>query len=176
MKRLLISPMALAALGLVAGMPLWAPNGWGNGGKLQLSKVKAGPYLVSAWTQPTTPRVGWLDISVAVMEPDTERAISGVAVRLTGERLDSEDTVPAVTLQQGAGWFPDLYHAEVVVPAAGQWRFTLALQGPAGTGEAAFELDVQPPRPLLWSLLPGVLIGLALLWWLVRPVRKSGSK
>lgn len=174
MNRFIVSPAALAALGLVALMAFWAPGTWGNGGKLQLSKVEAGPYLVSVWTQPNTPRVGRLDVSVAVMEPATKRAISGVTVRLKSERLDGADTLPAVTLRQGAGWFPDLYHADLVVPAAGPWRFTLAVEGPAGTGEAGFELEVYPPRPLVWSLVPGVLIGLALLWWLARPLGKSG--
>jgi len=42
-----------------------------NGGTLRLGHVTAGPYHVSAWTQPQPPRVGRLDLSVAVMFPDS---------------------------------------------------------------------------------------------------------
>lgn len=139
-----------------------------NGGTVRLAKIPAGPYLVSAWTQPDPPRVGRLDLSVAVMRPQTEAPVLDATVQVRAERADGSGTPVTVALARGGGGNPLYAHAVLGVPAAGRWRMTVGVEGPSGTGAAAFELDVAPPRPLVWVLLPGMLIGLGLMWWIVR--------
>jgi len=164
---------AVALAVLVTMVLCSAPDGWGNGGKLRLSKAEAGPYVVSVWTRPTPARVGPLDVSVAVMDPATERPITDVRVALRGERLDGGEAVARTAAEAGRNRFG--FHGDLGIPVAGRWRFTVAVEGPGGRGETAFELDVRPPRPLIWSLLPGILVALALFGWLLTRSAKTGG-
>lgn len=143
-------------------------------GTVRLSKVAAGPYLLSAWTQPNPPRVGRLDVSVAVMQPKTEKPVFGAAVHLSAESTARSGTPLVASLERRADGNPFYYHGIPELPAAGPWRITVAVQGPAGAGQAVFDLDVSPPRPLAWSLAPGAVVAGGLLWWLLARTRSRG--
>ena len=54
---------------------LGSANAEANGGALRLARAPLGPYVVSVWTQPDPPRVGTIDVSVAVMAPGTGEAV-----------------------------------------------------------------------------------------------------
>jgi hypothetical protein len=139
-----------------------------HGGRVQLAKAPAGPYLVSVWTLPDPPRVGSLDVSLAVMEPRTERALLDATARLTATPRGGPAGVLAHALERGAGGNPILYHALLDVPAAGPWQVTITVDGPAGSGQVGFDLAVERAPSILWSVAPGVAVGLALLaWWLM---------
>ena len=69
------SAATVALAGLVAlAIVVPASETGAHGGRVQLAKVPAGPYLVSVWTLPDPPRAGSLDVSLAVMEPRTEQS------------------------------------------------------------------------------------------------------
>lgn len=119
-----------------------------DGGVLRLASARAGPYLVSAWTQPDPPKVGgWIDVSVAVMRPDTRAPVLDAEVPLSAQAGGAE-TIARVKLERGTAGNLLLYHGELEVPVSGQWRLTLAIQGSEGHGWTAFDLEVLSPRPL----------------------------
>lgn len=160
--------VGVLAVSLAVGVPA-APNG----GTVRVAKAPAGPYLVSAWSQPEPPRVGRLDVSVAVMRPVTEDALLDARVTATAEAADGKAGARAMALVPGGGGNPLYYHALFEMPAPGRWRVTLAVEGPAGAGRAAFDLDVQPARSPVWTLVPAFLLGLGGLWWVVRWWRRQ---
>ncbi len=144
-----------------------------NGGTLRLSRAVAGPYLVSAWTQPDPPRVGAVDLSVAVMSPATGEAILEAEARAAAEPAGSTGAAVSTTLARGAGGNLLLHHGILDVPAVGAWRVAVQVIGPAGPGEVAFTLDVGPPLPVTVSVVIGIAV-LAfggLVWW-VRTKRR----
>lgn len=152
----------------------FAARVYANGGTLRLNKAVAGPYLVSAWSQPDPPRVGGIDVSVAVMQPLTGEAVLDAWAHLRAESIEGGRIARAV-LERGGRGNRLLHHGELVIPSAGRWRFTVTAAGPKGRGQAAFELDVQPPATLARSLLmPVVVVLAAALGWLwVRAKRRQ---
>jgi hypothetical protein len=58
-------------------------HAFANGGTPRLNKTTAGPHLVSVWTAPDPPRVGRLDVSVAVMRPSTGEPALDAAARVS---------------------------------------------------------------------------------------------
>lgn len=168
---------ALALVGLVAlALAALARDTGANGGRVQLAKAPAGPYLVSVWTLPDPPRVGSLDVSLAVMEPRTERALLDATARLTATSHGGGASL-ARALERGASGNPILYHALLELPAAGPWQVTISVDGPAGSGQVDFDLAVERAPSILWSVAPGATVGLALVaWWLMagrRPRSRS---
>jgi len=156
----------VVALGLVSvvGLPSVANA---NGGTLRLSRVTAGPYLVSAWTRPDPPRVGRLDLSVAVMTPDSGQAVLGAEVRANAALTARREVTTSTQLERGGGGNLLLYHGNVELPAAGAWRVLIEAGGPDGSGIAAFELDVRPALPIAGPIAIGVVALSAggALWW-----------
>jgi len=164
-RRILVA----VAIGVLSGPAVVL----GNGGTLRLAKVPAGPHLLSAWTQPDPPRVGRLDVGVAVMRPPEGEAILDAEVQIRAARIDGgagTATSPAI---QGAGGNLLLYHAALELPAAGRWRVTVLARSPLGNGQAAFDLAVQGPSPLPWLLgVLAVAIAVGWLLWRLRPRRR----
>ena len=153
------------------------PTAWANGGTPQLTAVRAGPYLVSAWTQPDSPRAGALDISVAVMRPESKRPVLDAEVHLTAARIEGEGSPLAGVAIRGAGANKLLYHANLELPGEGRWRVSVLVTGLLGTGSAAFTLDVEPPTRVNWPRTGGLLIlVVAGLMWGMLHLRRSRLK
>lgn len=165
-----MSRAGLAVLALV-GLAAGATAALAHGGTLQLVKAAAGPYLVSVWTRPDPPRTGQLHVSVVVMRPGTEDAVLDARVELRA-RPPGDGPAPAVSLARGAHDNPLLHEGDVELHSTGLWRVTLAVSGPAGAGEAAFDLDVRPPRSVLWSLAPAGAAVVAILGWFLARTRR----
>lgn len=133
----------LAGLVLVVGASSLS-RGHANGGALRLSKAQAGPYLVSAWTQPDPPRVGRLHVSIAVMRSPTAEPVLDVEVGLRATAVEAEEATSATSLERGAGGNLLLYHGELEIPTAGPRRVTVMVNGPAGRGQATYEVVALP--------------------------------
>jgi hypothetical protein len=174
-----VSPAVLVLLALIptVSQPALVEA---NGGTLRLDTVRAGPYLVSLWTQPTPPRVGILDVSLAVVQSPSNEAVLDATACLTAESLDRRSTATA-TLIPGGGRNPLLHHGNLGLPSAGGWRLTVRVEGQAGVGQAGLELEVQPAASLDWRLLGAalVLVVVAAWWTMVRArpasIEEAGS-
>ncbi len=159
-----VLPATLAAMLVLAGA-LGAPERVGaNGGTLRVARAAVGSYLVSVWTQPDPPRVGRLDVSVAVMRPQDETAVldaaPSVAARVAGDPTSSVEALAA----RGGGGNPLLYHAELELSRPGRWRVTVTVPGP---GAVSFEIDAVQSRSLGPLLLAAVTAAF-LAWMLAR--------
>jgi hypothetical protein len=153
-------PPGIAAAALLAALVAPAngrPVGAGHGGTLQLAAVPAGPYAVSVWTHPSPARPGPGQVDVAVMRPGG-MPVPDVAVRVRleapGGRARTE-----VAARRDADPLGVRYRAVVDLPAAGEWRVTVAIDGPAGAGTAAFPLAVEPGGWGWWPAWGAAVVG-----------------
>jgi hypothetical protein len=143
-----------------------ASDATANGGRLQLARARAGPYVVSVWTQPAPARVGRIDVSVAVMQPSTGEPVLDAAVRLLAESLRHKGLAAGAELRRGGGGNLLLYHGEVETSEPGRWRLTIEVEGPSGRGQTALELEVLHPKPTAWWLLGAMsAVAAAILGW-----------
>lgn len=131
-----------------------------GGGTAQLTNEDIGPYWISVWTSPEPVREGTLHVTVSVAEPgeEGERQAGPPVLDATVDLLliPPEGTMDAVsaeaTTEQSANKL--FYEADMQLPAAGEWRAQIDVQGEEGSGQAAFDLAVQPAQNSS-LLLPG---------------------
>jgi hypothetical protein len=147
-----------------------------GGGTPQLNNAEAGPYLVSVWTEPDPIRVGEFHVTVAVLEPP-EPSPSGredgnlvldatVQVDVKPINQAGQTLVAYATRENAVNKL--LYEADLELPSEGQWRVDIQVEGPAGIGNAGFDIEAAAPRSVInasgW--LPGPVwagLGLVLL-------------
>lgn len=157
----------------VGALPLLA-----NGGTLRLASVPMGEYRVSVFTDPTPVRPDSLDVSVLVLEEDREGVAADVEVQVRAEALEGEPDSREVTATREQADDPRYRAAKFALGRPGPWRITIAVAGPRGRGEAAFEVTAREPgllgHPLLLTLLALLPLGL-LGWWLLRDEPAAGS-
>lgn len=137
-----------------------------------IARASAGPYVVSAWTRPDPPRVGALHVTVAVMRPEDGAPVLDAKVRLTAKSMDREGTPASASATAGGGGNRLLHDVDLDLPGEGRWRISLLVEGPAGSGSVAFDVQVEAPWQLTW-LLVGTLGGAALVWMAWRGFRRG---
>ena len=151
-----------------------------GGGVPQLINAEAGPYWVSVWTQPNLIRVGDFHVTVAISEAPKP----GASTREAGDLvLDATVLVQAQPVSQvGETLIAHatrdnavnklFYEADLTLPADGQWQVDIQVNGAAGAGNAAFEIEALPPSAFntlvgfgwpLWAFLGLVLLVAG--WW-----------
>jgi hypothetical protein len=139
-----------------------------GGGAPQLTNATAGPYRVSVWTEPDPARVGELHVNTR----DGGDLVLDAAVLVQVEPVgwSGETLIAAATRDNAVNKL--FYEADFDLPAEGDWRVEVQVDGPAGAGSTAFDVDALPPSTLNnlfglgWPLWAG--LGLALLatgWW-----------
>jgi hypothetical protein len=138
-----------------------------NGGTLRVARATVGPYLVSVWTQPDPPRVGRLDVSVAVMRPEDGTAVLGAAPSVSAQALGDQAAPVTERAVLGGGGTPLLYHAELELSRPGRWRVTVIVPPAPEPGGASFEIDAVPSGSLA-PLVIGVVTAGLLAWMLAR--------
>ncbi|MBI3456643.1 MAG: hypothetical protein HY002_12775 [Candidatus Rokubacteria bacterium] len=75
-------------------------------------------------------------------------------------------------LEPEPGAEPGHYDGLLRIPEPGPWRVTVAITGPAGAGEAAFEVEVQEPAGVDWRVLAAALpLVIPAVWWSLRHQR-----
>src|SRR5512133_2858159 len=85
-----VRPVQLAGVVVVAVtmIALTAAPVLANGGTVQLSNVRAGPYLVSVFTNPNPIRVGSVDVSVLVQQPGIPDVVEDAFVMVKVDPVD----------------------------------------------------------------------------------------
>ena len=168
MKRapILISTIVAALLMLMA-----ADRVWGHGGGApQLTNEPAGPYTISAWTNPDPPAVGDLHLTIGVGLAATGEALAEPEVVVTAFPPDGSDPTRTIATHEGA-LTPYFYETDLALSAAGSWRVEIDVEGKEGKGNAAFTLEVREAAPnyLLWGGIGlAAVVALWLGWTLIR--------
>jgi hypothetical protein len=162
MKRLFIGKAALFLIG--AGATLLSLSHAGSVspinahglGNRQLEQVEAGPYLISAWSDPETLKVGEeLHITVSVQDKNEEFVLDAdVQVRANLETDFNQQASARATHENAVQKM--FYEAELKLRQAGRWQITLTIEAEPGIGEATFSLPVESGNagddeaPWLW--------------------------
>lgn len=159
--------LALMAAGLVAGLRAHGI------GKPQLLNEPAGPYLLSAWTDPDPLRADEAHVVVGVTDPDTrEPIVTGVRVMVTMTSLVDPSTV--LTEVAGTDNVNQLLYAAEFNDQVteGRWRVDLAVSGEKGSGQSpSFEVDINPARGfnMLWLGVGGLAV--IVVGWVITSMR-----
>ena len=154
--------LGLLILGMLLPFALPAQTAQAHGGGTpRLTNQAIGPYRLYAWTEPEPLRVGDAHVTIAVTQPagadaqpgQIETPVSGASVLVTFTPLDGSGPAieaPAVT-QQALG---DVYYeTDTVLPSEGDWRISIAVEGPDGGGQGDFAVAVEAARQLNWTLI-----------------------
>lgn len=160
-----------------------------GGGTPQLAIVEAGPYRVSAWTQPDPVRVGQLHVTVAVFEAPAPGAREGetgplvldAQVQVKLEPLDHAGETLTAQATRSNALNKLFYETDLELPSQGQWHAVIDVQGPAGAGSADFQIQALPPSrfgslgTFVWAVLGGLGLLLAVVVWWSRSGRTQGQ-
>ena len=152
-----------AALLLMGAWPAWGHHG----GEVRLME-KAGPFLITVFSDPTPLRVGPVDLSVLVQDGDSGRPIldAEVTVRLQERGAGGPSILSQATRQNATNKL--LYAALVDLPASGLWELQVTAQRQAQAADVACMVTVGPPRsvPRSWwqyaAILSAMIVGVAL--------------
>ena len=184
-------PARAAALALLL-MLLLAPRVAANGGTIQLSDEPAGPYQVTVLTSPSPIMAGRVDVSVAVLDPSLlltdpqqDDLVHDAQVQITAKRTGDAGAGTSYPATHDQATNKLLYAANVAVPDAGQWQFTVQVTAAHGQGSAAFTATVEPvpgsgdPAVVVFLGLPVVVAALVFGgMWLRRrraPLERAGD-
>ena len=149
--------MALTALASAA------PAQAHGGGTPQLVQAPSGPYQLYTWTNPDPPRAGIVHVTVALVDPATQQPVLNADVQIVATPDEGNQPVSAPATHENAV-IKTYYEADLDLPAAGPWQFTVAHSDAAGSGSAGFTLDVQPAarnwRPIaIGAVLAVIAVG-----------------
>ncbi len=165
-RRSILGLAAALVLGLLMADGLLA-----NGGTLRLANIEMGAYRVSVFTDPTPVRPDTLDVSVLVLRGEDGSLASDVSVRVRSDPVGFDAPTRELAATREAADDPRYHAAKFALETPGTWRITVAVEGPEGSGEEAFELRARewgvlanPFFVIFISLLPLALLG----WWLLR--------
>jgi hypothetical protein len=140
-----------------------APASAHGGGVPQLVQTPSGPYQLYAWTNPNPARAGVVHVTVALAEPASQKPVLNADVQIMAAPGDGGQPVSVPATHENAV-IKTYYEADLDLPAAGTWQFTVSHSDAAGSGSASFELDVQPAafnwRPIaIGAVLAVIAIG-----------------
>ncbi len=161
-----------------------------GGGTPQLVNAQAGPYWVSVWTDPDPIRMGDFHVTVAVSEapePEASTREAGdlvldatVLVRAEPVSQNGETLVAPATRDNAVNKL--FYEADLTLPAKGQWRVDVQVNGAAGAGNAGFDIEASSPSNfntllgLGWPLWAGLGLVLVTGGWWVQMSRRQESE
>jgi cytochrome c oxidase assembly factor CtaG len=127
---------------------------WGHhGGEVRLME-KAGPFVITVFSDPTPLRVGPVDLSVLVQNGDSGRPIldAEVTVRLQQHGGGGPAIITEATRQNATNKL--LYAAAVDLPASGLWELQVTAQHQAQAADVACMVTAVPPRSMPYSWWP----------------------
>lgn len=133
----------LAAMITLAILAHAAPASAHGGGTPQLVQTPSGPYQLYVWTNPDPPRVGTLHVTVALVEPASQQPVLNADVLVVAVPDDGGQPVSVAATHQNAV-IKTYYEADLALPAAGLWQFTVTHSDKVGSGSASFALNLQP--------------------------------
>jgi hypothetical protein len=150
-----------------------------DGGGVALHQL-AGPYVVTVFIAPATPRAGPVDVSVVARDRADGRAAIDVEVFV---RLRREGGIAVVGHATRGVKQNELFYSVLMnLPEAGQWELEVTIKRGKSEASVFGQLSVAAPRPFLLSYwrslsLPWVVITLfAMNQWLKGRAASRGEK
>jgi hypothetical protein len=114
---------------------------------------RQGNRQITVFTDPTPLRAGPVDVSVLVLDAATGRTVAGdtidIGVAPRGLPSSSANRFRATSAAASNKLFQA---ANLELPHAGRWEFTIEVQGPQDTAHIQFEVEVGEPLPR-WQAL-----------------------
>ncbi len=147
-----------------------------GGGVPQLVNAKAGPYRVFVWTQPDPLRVGEAHFTIAVSQPpdvgaaegETGNPVLDATIQMQVEPINQTGETLTVLATHDTATNKLFYEADLELPTVGQWRVVVSVEGPDGSGNASFEIEVFPSSSFNWALLGGLALTLLATGWVLQ--------
>lgn len=165
LRLLLVFLLMIVASGRVAA----------NGGTIQVSDYRSGPYDLTVFTSSSPIVVGIVDVSVAVQRAGTSDIVQDATVWVRAEPVDHAGQAGEFPATHELATNKLFYAANVELATPGQWRLDVRVESPLGEGSTQFEVEVAEPTlldsPLLWAALALPLV-LAGGWWLASARRQ----
>lgn len=151
---------------------------WADGGKVQLQR-QAGPFELTLFSDPSTVRVGRVDLSVLCQASNSKSPVldAKVFIHMTkpGGSEIVEFTLPA-THDRATNKL--LYVAQLDLPSSGRWQVRVDARRGNSEASIAGELNVLPKQPVLvtsWPLFAIVPL-MALLFAFNRRLRRGRER
>ena len=111
-----------------------------NGGQVRIADTPVGPYEITVYTSPTPLRAGPIDVSALVERPGTTEPVLDVAVWVTIAPVGRDGPGGTFEATREQATTANMYAAEFSLPGEGDWRFTVRVEGPEGSGETSFDV------------------------------------
>lgn len=150
--RWFAAPLGIVLLGLLLAGPAISTLRAHGIGKPQVLNQPAGPYLISAWTDPDPLRADESHVVIAVADPATnELIVGGVEVSVVMTSLD--DPARRVAVVAGTDNVNQLLYAAEFNDQVGEgrWRVGITVAGDRGVSdEIEFEVAIAPARGFNW--------------------------
>ena len=163
-SHLPVSPRAaLLFIGILvifgALMVVGAPRALANGGvdTSTIFEEQVEGYQVVVTSTPGNPTEGLVHFTFSISDPATQEVITEAALSLSVTPPEESGLEPNTFSINRSTVNPDLYDVNVDMEAEGVWIMGLSIDGPPGTAEARFTLEVRGPASKIFAILIVVL-------------------
>ena len=136
-----------------------APQALANGGvdTSTIFEEQVEGYQVVVTSTPGNPTEGLVHFTFSISDAATEEVITGAALALSVTPPEESGLEPNSFGIDRSTVNPDLYDVNVDMDAEGLWILGLSIDGPLGTAEARFALEVRGPASKIFAILIVVL-------------------
>ncbi len=140
-------------------MVVVAPRALANGGvdASTIFEEQVEGYQVVVTSTPGNPTAGLVHFTFSISDPATREIITGAALALSVTPPEESGLEPNSFSINRSTVNPDLYDVNVDMDAEGLWILGLSIDGPLGTAEASFPLEVRGPASKIFAILIVVL-------------------
>ena len=140
---------------MIAGAPEASANGGVDTSTIFEEQVEG--YQVVVTSTPGNPTAGLVHFTFSISDPATQEIITGAALALSVTPPEESGLEPNSFGIDRSTVNPDLYDVNVDMDAEGVWTLALSIDGPLGTAEARFALEVRGPASKIFAILIVVL-------------------
>ena len=136
-----------------------APQALANGGvdTSTIFEEQVEGYQVVVTSTPGNPTEGLVHFTFSISDAATEEVITGAALALSVTPPEESGLDPNSFGINRSTVNPDLYDVNVDMDSEGVWTLALSIDGPLGTAEASFPLEVRGPASKIFAILIVVL-------------------
>ena len=136
-------------------MIVGAPEALANGGvdTSTIFEEQVEGYQVVVTSTPGNPTEGLVHFTFSISDPATQEVITEAALSLSVTPPEESGLEPNSFGIDRSTVNPDLYDVNVDMDAEGVWTLALSIDGPLGTAEASFPLEVRGPASKIFAIL-----------------------